>query len=64
MPKSTHYHQLHDAAVTDKKFRPEDEGIYQEEKQELRTSDQEKKAEPMSENEFITEQDKKTEGQK
>ena len=62
MPKSTHFHQTHDATVTDKKSRPEDEGIYQQEKQELRASDQEKKAEPMSEDQFITEQDKKTEG--
>ena len=61
MPKSTHFYQTRDAQVTDKKFRPEDEGIYQEEKQELRTSDQEKKAEPMTEDEFITEQDRKTE---
>ena len=62
MPKSTHFHQGKDAMVTDKKFRPEDEGIYAEEKQELRTSDEAKKAEPMSEDEFITQQDKKTEG--
>lgn len=62
MPKSTHFHQVHDATVTDKKFRPEDEGIYEQEKQELQTSEQEKKAEAMSEDEFITEQDKKTEG--
>lgn len=62
MPKATHYHTVHDTTGTDKKFRPEDEGIYQEEKQELRTSDQEKKAEPISEDEFITEQDRKTEG--
>lgn len=62
MPKATHYHQLHDAAVTDKKFRPEDEGIYQQDKQELQTSEQEKKSEAMSEDEFITEQDKRTEG--
>lgn len=62
MPKATHYHQLHDAAGTDKKFRPEDEGIYQQDKQELQTSEQEKKSEAMSEDEFITEQDKRTEG--
>jgi len=62
MPKATHFHQVHDAAVTDKKFRPDDEGIYEQEKQELRNSDNEKKAESMSEDEFITEQDKKTEG--
>lgn len=62
MPKATHYHLVHDAMVTDKKFRPEDEGIYNHEKQELQTSEQEKKSEPMSEDEFITEQDKRTEG--
>ena len=62
MPKATHFHQVHDATVTDKKFRPDDEGIYEEEKQELRNSDNDKKAEAMSEDEFITEQDKKTEG--
>ena len=62
MPKATHYHQVHDATVTDKKFRPGDEGIYQQEKQELQASEQEKKSEPMSEDEFITEQDKRTEG--
>ena len=62
MPKSTHFHQTKDAVITDKKFRPEDEGIYQEEKHELTGSEQEKKADPMSEEEFISEQDKKTEG--
>ena len=62
VPKSTHFHQVHDATVTDKKFRPEDEGIYQQEKQELQQSETEKKADPMSEEEFITEQDKNTEG--
>jgi hypothetical protein len=62
MPKATHFHQVHDATVTDKKFRPDDEGIYEQEKQELRNSDNEKKAEAMSEDEFITEQDKRTEG--
>ena len=62
MPKSTHFHQAKDAMVTDKKFRPEDEGIYAEEKQELRTSDEAKKAVPMSEDDFITKQDKETEG--
>ncbi len=62
MPKSTHFHQNHDAQTTDKKFRPDDEGIYQQEKQEFQESEQEKKAESMSEEEFITEQDKQTEG--
>ena len=62
MPKGTHFHQNHDATQTDKKFRPEDEGIYQQEKQEFQNSEQDKKADAMSEDEFITEQDKKTEG--
>ena len=62
MPKATHFHQTHDATVTDKKFRPEDEGIYSREKQELQSSEAEKKSEAMSEDEFITEQDKRTEG--
>ena len=62
MPKATHFHTTHDTIATDKKFRPEDEGIYQQEKQELRSSEVEKKAEAVSEDEFITEQDKKTEG--
>ena len=62
MPKSTHFHQVRDAMTTDKKFRPEDEGIYQQEKHELTGSEKEKKADAMSEEEFITEQDKKTEG--
>lgn len=64
MPKGTHFHQVHDAGVTDKKTRPEDEGIYQQDKQEFRGSEEEKKSEPMSEEEFITEQDKQTEGMK
>ena len=62
MPKGTHFHKNHDGTQTDKKFRPEDEGIYQQEKQEFQNSEQDKKADAMSEDEFITEQDKKTEG--
>ena len=62
MPKGTHFHQNHDGTQTDKKFRPEDERIYARDKMELEGSEQEKKADAMSENEFITEQDKKTEG--
>ena len=62
MPKATHFHQVHDATVTDKKLRPEDEGIYQQDKQELQSSEQEKKSEAISEEKFITEQDKRTEG--
>jgi hypothetical protein len=62
MPKSTHFHKVHDTRSTDKKFRPEDEAIYQQEKQELQASEEEKKAEPVSEEEFITEQNKQSEG--
>ena len=62
MPKSTHFHQNHDAQNTDRKFRPDDEGIYQQEKQEFQGSEQDKKADAMSEEELITEQDKQTEG--
>jgi hypothetical protein len=62
MPKGTYFHQNRDGQLTDKKFRPEDEGIYEQEKQELQSSEQEKKADAMSEDEIITEQDKKTEG--
>jgi hypothetical protein len=47
---------------TDKKFRPEDEGILQEEKHELQGSEKDKKSDPRSEEEFITEQDEKNEG--
>lgn len=61
MPKATHFHVVHDTIATDKKFRPEDEKVFEQEKQELRTSEIEKQAEPMSEDEFITEQDKKSE---
>ena len=64
MPKATHFHQNHDAQNTDKKFSPDDEGIYQQEKHELQGSEQDKKAEAMSEEEFITEQDKQSEGQR
>lgn len=45
MPKSTHFHQTRDVMITDKKFRPEDEGIYQEEKQEFQESEKDKKTE-------------------
>lgn len=62
MPKATHFHVLRDASVTDKKTRPEDEGIYQQDKQEFKESEKEKRADPISEDEFITEQDKQTEG--
>ena len=64
MPKATHYHQVHDTQNTDKKFRPEDEGIYQQEKQEFQESEQAKHAEARTEEEFVTEQDqdRQTEG--
>ncbi|MGI9043991.1 MAG: hypothetical protein ACR2GK_07685 [Gemmatimonadaceae bacterium] len=62
MPKSTHFHTVHDTLNTDKKFRPEDEGIYRQEKHELQASEENKKAEPVSEEEFITEQNKQNEG--
>jgi hypothetical protein len=62
MPKATHFHVVNDTTNTDKKFRPEDERIYQQDKQELQGSEAEKKADPMSEEEFINEQDEKTEG--
>lgn len=62
MPKSTHFHANQDGRLTDKKFRPDDEGIYEDEKQELQGSEQEKKADAMTQDEFITEQDRKAEG--
>jgi hypothetical protein len=62
MPKGTHFHANRDGRSTDKKFRPEDEGIYEHEKRDFQNSENEKKADAMSEDEFITEQDKKTEG--
>lgn len=62
MPKSTHFHVAHDAVTTDKKYRPEDEAIYTEDKQEFVASDQGKKAEPRTEEEFVNEEvDKKPE---
>ena len=44
-PQSTHFHQ-NIATQTDKKFRPEDEGVYQEEKQDLQSSETKKREEP------------------
>ena len=58
MPKSTHFHTTRDVISTDKKFRPDDEGIIAKEKQEFQESETEKKAESRSEEEFIDEQDK------
>ena len=62
MPKSTHFHQVRDTMGTDKKFRPDDEGIIEQEKQEFQGSEKEKKAKATTEEDFIAEQDKKTEG--
>jgi len=61
MPKGTHFHQAHDAMSTDKKFRPDDEGILTRDKQEFQGSESAKKATPMSEEEFIADQDKHSE---
>ena len=44
MPKTTHQHQK-DAMNTDKKFRPEDEHLYAQEKQEFQESEKAEKAE-------------------
>lgn len=57
MPKSTHFHQVRDTMGTDKKNRPEDEGIYEQEKHQLTGSEKDKEAKPRSEEEFIAEQD-------
>jgi hypothetical protein len=43
-PQSTHIHQ-NIATQTDKKFRPEDEKVYEEEKQHLQGSEEEKREE-------------------
>ena len=58
MPKSTHFHQVRDTQNTDKKTRPDDEGIYEQEKQEFQGSEQSKKSEPVTEEEFLSEQDR------
>jgi hypothetical protein len=44
-PQSTHFH-VNIATNTDKKFRPDDEKVYEEEKQELQVSEKEKREEP------------------
>lgn len=62
MPKSTHQHVDIDARNTDRKFRPEDEAIYKDEKQEFQQSEQDKKAESTPEEEFIPEQQETSEG--
>lgn len=61
MPKATHFHQVHDTQNTDKKFRPDDEGIYEQEKQEFQASEQSKGSEPVTTEEFVAEQDRKNE---
>lgn len=61
MPKSTHFHQAHDAMSTDNKFRPEDAGILKQDKQHFQGSETDKKATPKSEKEFIADQDERTE---
>ena len=62
MPKSTHFHTTRDVVSTDKKFRPDDEGLIAREKQEFQQSEQDKGGESRTEEEFITEQDKNSEG--
>ncbi len=62
MPKGTHFHTTRDTIGTDKKFRPDDEGITTREKQEFQSSEKEKHSASRTEEEFITEQDEKTEG--
>ena len=61
MPKSTHHHQAHDAMSTDNKFRPEDAGILKQDKQHFQESETNKKASSKSEEEFIADQDERTE---
>lgn len=61
MPKSTHYHQAHDAMSTDNKLRPEDAGILKQDKQQFQESETDKKATSKSEKEFIADQDERTE---
>ena len=58
MPKGTGFHRVHDAAVTDKKLRPHDEGIYEQDKQEFQGSEQSRKSDARSEEKFIADQDK------
>ena len=58
MPKSTHEHQK-EATATDRKFRPEDEKIYDREKQEFQESEHEKRAEEEKFTERMKAADKK-----
>lgn len=60
MPKSTHQHQAKDAMSTDKKFRPEDERILAQDKQEFQQSEKTKMHEPQSEKDFVASQDEKS----
>ena len=60
MPKGTHYHQAHDAMSTDNKANP-DERLRAHDKQEFQQSEKNKKQEPMSEKEFVDDQDKRNE---
>jgi hypothetical protein len=62
MPKGTYFHQNHDATATEKAQLTDDERIHEEAKQDFQGSQKDKKAEAISEDEFITEQDRKTEG--
>jgi outer membrane protein OmpA-like peptidoglycan-associated protein len=58
MPKGTHFHKVHDAVITDKKLRPDDEAIYEQDKQEFQGSEKDKKSEAISEEDFIAERDR------
>ena len=60
MPKSTHYHQAHDAMSTDNKANLDDK-ILAHDKQEFQQSELNKKKESRSEKEFVDEQDEKNE---
>ena len=60
MPKGTHHYQSHDAMSTDNKSNP-DERILAHDKQEFQQSETSKKKDSKSEEEFITDQDKKNE---
>ncbi len=59
MPKSTHDHQ-NEAMTTDRKFRPDDEGIIAQEKQEFQESEKTKKTNE-SDQESSTFQEKENE---
>ena len=61
MPKANHIHTTRDVVSTDRKFRPDDEGLIAKEKQEFQQSEQDKQVESRTEEQFITEQDKNNE---